>query len=219
VSEQPLDRLLERISDRDAKVVVVGQGYVGLPLAMRAADIGFRVLGYELASERVEALRAGKSYVEDVPDAQLASALSSGYWATDDAADLRDFDIAVITVQTPLREGVPDLSYIEAAARDLVTALRAGALVVLESTTYPGTTVDLLCPILENSSSDIRPSASTPVTSTGRLRPRRRSSRASTPHPSRRQKRSMARSSTRLSRCRQQVRPNSSNCWRTRFGT
>jgi UDP-N-acetyl-D-glucosamine dehydrogenase len=151
VSEQPLDRLRERITDRDAKVVVVGQGYVGLPLAMRAADIGFRVLGYELASERVEALRAGKSYVEDVPDAQLANALGSGYWATSDAVDLRDFDIAVITVQTPLREGVPDLSYIEAAARDLAAVLRAGALVVLESTTYPGTTVDLLCPILEQS--------------------------------------------------------------------
>jgi nucleotide sugar dehydrogenase len=96
-------------------------------------------------------LRAGRSYVEDVPDAQLASALAAGYHATSDAADLAGFDVAVITVQTPLREGNPDLAYIEAAAHDVAKSLQSGALVVLESTTYPGTTDELLRPILEES--------------------------------------------------------------------
>ena len=141
--------LIAKIDDRRAKVVVVGQGYVGLPVAMRAAEVGFRVVGYDVAPGRVDALAAGRSYVEDVPDARLAAALTAGYHPTYDAADLRDFDVAIITVQTPLRENMPDLSFIEAAAGDLAVWLRPGTLVVLESTTYPGTTDELLRPILD----------------------------------------------------------------------
>ena len=147
-----LQRLIQRLDDRDAKVVVVGQGYVGLPLAMRATEVGYRVvLGYETSEDRVHALRAGRSYVEDIPDRQLAAALTSGYDASDDPSDLGGFDVAIITVPTPLRDGVPDLSYIEAAARQLVPHLVPGALIALESTTYPGTTEELLRPILESS--------------------------------------------------------------------
>jgi nucleotide sugar dehydrogenase len=143
--------LLARIEDRTARVVVVGQGYVGLPVAMRAAEVGFGVTGYELDTTRLAALREGRSYVEDVPSERIAAALAVGYRATDRVEDLAGFDVAVISVPTPLREGTPDLSYVEAAGATLARALSPGALVVLESTTYPGTTEELLRPILEES--------------------------------------------------------------------
>jgi len=152
--QDPTNRAAEltaKIRERRAKVVVVGQGYVGLPVAIRSAEVGFTVVGYDVAPGRVEALRAGHSYVEDVPDERLAGALAARYLPTHDAQDLRDFDVAVITVQTPLRENIPDLSFIEAAARDLAVWMTPGSLVVLESTTYPGTTDELLRPILEES--------------------------------------------------------------------
>ncbi len=147
-----LPKFLARIENRDAKVAIVGQGYVGLPLAMRAAEIGFRVVGYDNSVDRVESLRAGRSHVEDVADEQLAAALAGDYRPSCDPLDLRGFDVAVISVPTPLRDGVPDLSFIENAARDLAGRLERGALVVLESTTYPGTTEELLRPILEETS-------------------------------------------------------------------
>jgi UDP-N-acetyl-D-glucosamine dehydrogenase len=144
-----LRRLRSRIEDRQAKVAVVGQGYVGLPLAMRAVEVGYAVVGYDVTPARIDELRAGRSYVGDVRDAQVAEALRTGYLPSCDVDDLHDFDIAVITVQTPLNEGIPDLSFIESAGRDLARFLSPGALVVLESTTYPGTTEELLRPILE----------------------------------------------------------------------
>jgi nucleotide sugar dehydrogenase len=147
---EPVPDLLQRLDDRSAKVAVVGQGYVGLPLAVRAAELGFRVVGYDTSRERVDALRAGRSYVEDIPDEELRRALGASYHPTRDPLDLRAFDVAVVTVPTPLRDGTPDLSYIEAAGRDLATFLDRGALVSLESTTYPGTTEELLRPILES---------------------------------------------------------------------
>ncbi len=132
------------------KLVVVGQGYVGLPLAMRAVDVGYEVVGVEVDKNRVERLVAGDSYVEDVSPACLEAALATGrYRPTVSYDDCREFDVAVITVPTPLREGNPDLSYIEESGRSLAPLLRAGAIVVLESTTYPGTTQELLAPILE----------------------------------------------------------------------
>jgi len=127
---------------------VVGQGYVGLPVAMRAIEIGYQVVGYEASHQRATALAAGQSHVGDISNETLAAALLNGYVPTTDRADLADFDIAVISVPTPLTEGLPDLSFIEAAGRDLATHLRPGACVVLESTTYPGTTSELLAPIL-----------------------------------------------------------------------
>ncbi len=143
--------LIGRIDDRTARVVIVGQGYVGLPVAMRAVEVGFAVTGYEIDPRRVDALRRGISFVEDVPDDRLAAALAQGYAATDAVADLADFDVAIISVPTPLRDGAPDLSFVESATRSLATVLRPGALVVLESTTYPGTTEELVRPILEES--------------------------------------------------------------------
>jgi UDP-N-acetyl-D-glucosamine dehydrogenase len=145
------DRLTSRIDERRAVVAVLGQGHVGLPVAMRAAAVGFRVIGLDTDPERVAALRAGTSYVRDVSDAELATAIDAGYLPTTDPADLASFDVAVITVPTPLGDGIPDLSYVEQAAHAVAEALRPGALIVLESTTYPGTTNELVRPILERS--------------------------------------------------------------------
>jgi len=151
MTENQLSRLLDRIGDRSAKIAVIGQGYVGLPVAMRATEVGFRVVGYDTSPQRVEALRSGRSYIEDIPDEQLQAALDQGYYPTRDPLDLRAFEVAIITVPTPLRDGAPDLTFIESAGRDLAPRLEAGAVVVLESTTYPGTTEELLRPILESS--------------------------------------------------------------------
>jgi UDP-N-acetyl-D-glucosamine dehydrogenase len=131
-------------------VVVVGQGYVGLPLALRAVEVGHRVVGFDTDEARMAKLAAGDSYVDDVTASQLKAALDSGrYMPTGDETACKGFDVALITVPTPLKEGVPDLSFIEDAGAMLARNLHPGATVVLESTTYPGTTVELLVPILE----------------------------------------------------------------------
>ncbi|WP_313356470.1 nucleotide sugar dehydrogenase [Microbacterium sp.] len=137
-------------SSESGIVVVVGQGYVGLPIAMRAVEVGYDVIGIDVDPKRVDALNRGESYVEDVAAADLAAAIASGrYRASTDYAAAAGFRTAVVTVPTPLRETLPDLSYIEDAARSLAAQLTAGALVVLESTTYPGTTEELFVPLLE----------------------------------------------------------------------
>jgi UDP-N-acetyl-D-glucosamine dehydrogenase len=140
---------LSRLEDRSAHVAVLGQGYVGLVVAMRASEAGFRVTGLEPDRARATQLAAGRSYIEDVPDEVLQDALARGYRPTADPDDIAGFDVAVISVPTPLREGLPDLSFIESAGRHAAAHLRRGGLVILESTTYPGTTEELLLPILE----------------------------------------------------------------------
>jgi UDP-N-acetyl-D-glucosamine dehydrogenase len=135
------------------KAVVVGQGYVGLPLAVQAVNRGFDVVGFDVDHERIKLISAGTSTIEDISDAQLQAALDTGrFRPTTDSADCAGFDYAVISVPTPLREGVPDLSYIESATRSLAVHLRPGACIILESTTYPGTTEELVGPILEEAS-------------------------------------------------------------------
>ncbi len=134
-------------------VVVVGQGYVGLPVAMRAIEVGFEVTGFDVSDDRIDSLAAGSSYVEDIADAELQAALASGrYHPTANSRDCKDFDFAVVSVPTPLTEGDPDLSYVENAARSLAPHLRPGATVILESTTYPGTTEELFGPLLAEGS-------------------------------------------------------------------
>lgn len=141
------------MSEPSRRVVVVGQGYVGLPVAVRAVMGGYSVLGFEVDPAKVDALNAGRSHVEDISDDQLAEILETDrYRATKDPADLAGFDVAVISVPTPMGEGVPDLSFIESAARTVAPRVSAGSTVILESTTYPGTTEELVGPILEEGS-------------------------------------------------------------------
>jgi UDP-N-acetyl-D-glucosamine dehydrogenase len=135
------------------RVVVAGQGYVGLPLAVRAAQVGHSVVGYDIDKERVKRLADGQSYVEDVSSEELRTVLASGaYQPSAEARACAGFDFAVITVPTPLRDGIPDLACVENAARTLARFLRPGATVGLESTTYPGTTEEFVGPTLEEGS-------------------------------------------------------------------
>lgn len=140
--------------DARGRVVILGQGYVGLPVSMRAVEVGYDVVGYDVAKDRVERLRAGQTFIDDITDEQIAAAIATGrFTATYDQADLANFDIAVISVPTPLRDGAPDLSYIETASDALAPYVRKGSCVILESTTYPGTTEEIVVPRLEAGSS------------------------------------------------------------------
>jgi UDP-N-acetyl-D-glucosamine dehydrogenase len=132
------------------RLVVVGQGYVGLPLTMRALEVGFDVVGFDVDESRVQRLREGRTFIDDVTDADVAAALATGrFLPTTDQADLAGFDVAVVTVPTPLRDGAPDLTYVESAASMLAPHVSPGCCVVLESTTYPGTTESVFIPLLE----------------------------------------------------------------------
>jgi UDP-N-acetyl-D-glucosamine dehydrogenase len=135
------------------RLVVVGQGYAGLPVAIRAVEAGFDVVGFDVDVVKIKRLAAGESHVEDVTSDQVARALATGrYEATDDPARTRGFDVAVIDVPTPLTEGAPNLSHVTDAATMLAGSLSSGATVILESTTYPGTTEDLVAGVLEEGS-------------------------------------------------------------------
>jgi UDP-N-acetyl-D-glucosamine dehydrogenase len=144
-----LSRLRERIESRRATVAVVGLGYVGLPLLVAAGNEGFAVIGMDVDPTKIRALRKGESYVGDVSDDEIAE-LPRAQFATDPLV-LVAADVIVIAVPTPLRDGGPDLSMVRAAVDQIARVLRPGQLVVLESTTYPGTTEDLVQPILESS--------------------------------------------------------------------
>jgi UDP-N-acetyl-D-glucosamine dehydrogenase len=143
-----------RDEDRVTKfVAVVGQGYVGLPLAMAAVGAGYDVVGVDVDEQRVERLAAADSFIEDISSGELRAALDSGrYRATGTWSHAAGAEIFVITVPTPLREGAPDLTYVEESGRAIAELLKPGATVVLESTTYPGTTDQVLLPILEQGS-------------------------------------------------------------------
>ncbi|HEY6578826.1 MAG TPA: nucleotide sugar dehydrogenase [Rhizomicrobium sp.] len=147
------DLLKHRIESRQAVVGVVGMGYVGQPLAIAAHRKGFRVIGFDTDIAKVSALNGGSSGIRTIPDENIVAMRRSGrFHATGDAADLSLPDVVLICVPTPLtRYREPDLSFVENTSRALAAALRAGQLVCLESTTYPGTTSDVVRPILEES--------------------------------------------------------------------
>ncbi len=143
--------LQTRIEEKTARVAIVGQGYVGLPLAVEFARAGFRVTGLESDGERVAALTRGESYIPDVPTEMLQQVIQAGrFVATSNVAVLADQDVIVLCVPTPLRKSKdPDVSHIVASARDVARCLAPGQLVVLESTTYPGTTEEVLLPMFQ----------------------------------------------------------------------
>ena len=140
-----------RLSDRSARIGVVGLGYVGLPLALAAAEAGYAVLGFDTDPDKVARLEAGESYLGHVPAAAVARVRASGrFAATADFDRLVEAEVIAICVPTPLgRHREPDLSFVEGTARQIAKRLRRGQLVILESTTYPGTTREILRPILE----------------------------------------------------------------------
>ncbi len=141
------------MSHEKTRVAVIGQGYVGLPVAMRAVEVGYDVVGFDLDKRKIDGLKEGITHIDDITDNDVAAALATGrYLPTAAEADLHGFDIAVVTVPTPLRDGAPDLSYIESSVRTVGAHLRTGATVILESTTYPGTTDGYVKPILEDAS-------------------------------------------------------------------
>lgn len=144
---------LEKIQQREARVVVIGLGYVGLPLAVEIGGAGFSVIGYDKSGERVAAVAQGVSYIKDVPDQALKELTRSGRLAaTTDPSCLASADVAVICVPTPLNKSkAPDNSYIIAAAEDLLPHMHRGMLIVLESTTFPGFTREVLLPRLSES--------------------------------------------------------------------
>jgi UDP-N-acetyl-D-glucosamine dehydrogenase len=144
------ERLEQRIASREARPAVVGLGYVGLPLLVELAQAGFRAIGVDIDTERIRVLREGRSYVQDVPDAAVSAALRSGQIEIGTDFDLlRGADTIDICVPTPLRKTRdPDVSYIVAATEGVVPRFGPGKLVILESTTYPGTTEELVLPKL-----------------------------------------------------------------------
>jgi UDP-N-acetyl-D-glucosamine dehydrogenase len=143
-------QLLQRLQDRTAIVSVVGLGYAGLPLAVEFAHVGLHVIGVDVDAHKVNALQRGESYVADVPAARVAECVRAGRLrATNDYAALRDADAVIVCVPTPLRKSRdPDLSFIVSAAESLMPHIHPGVLIVLESTTYPGTTEEIYEPKL-----------------------------------------------------------------------
>src|ERR1700761_3593871 len=149
----PSDRKPEFFKGSQLKVGIIGCGYVGLPLGLRFAEAGHKVTGFDTDPKKVTMLNAGKSYIEHIQQAKIQQYVNSKHFrATTDFSELKDVDAIIICVPTPLDERrEPDLSYVENTGLSIYPHLQKGQLVVLESTTYPGTTEELLLPILEKS--------------------------------------------------------------------
>ena len=147
------DTLLKKIEDRTIVAGVVGLGYVGLPLAVEKAKAGFRTIGFDVQKQKVDMVNAGSNYIGDVVDSDLQRLVSEGMLsATSDFSFIRDVDFVAICVPTPLdAHQQPDISYVRSSAEAVARFLHPGMMVVLESTTYPGTTEELVKPILETS--------------------------------------------------------------------
>ena len=145
------DELIKKITDKQAQVGVIGLGYVGLPLLVEFAAKGFRAIGFEVDENKAKRINEGQSYIGDVPATRLNEMVKSERLrATTDFNNLGDCDVIIICVPTPLRKTKePDVSYILAAAEEIQKRLRRGQLIILESTTYPGTTDEVLLPMFE----------------------------------------------------------------------
>ncbi len=141
---------LKRLQDRNAAVGIIGLGYVGLPLSILLAHAGFKVTGFDIDQKKIDSLTAGNSYIFRIPSDDIQSIRDKGFTATADFSKLTEQDAIILCVPTPLTEHhEPDLSYVEDTAKMIAPWLQAGQLVVLESTTYPGTTEEVLIPLLE----------------------------------------------------------------------
>src|SRR3984957_19868423 len=146
-----VEREPEFFAGKNIKVGIIGCGYVGLPLALRFADVGQFVTGFDTDKSKIDKLNAGESYIQHIPADKIAAHVNAKHFdATTDFKRLRDMDAVLICVPTPLDERrEPDLSYVEQTAQSIAPNLQRNQLIVLESTTYPGTTEELVLPILE----------------------------------------------------------------------
>ena len=168
--EQPLsattlkEESIAKLQSRAAKVGVIGLGYVGLPIALLFTEEGFRVTGFDIDTTKIDMLTSSRSYICRIPQTEIALARDRGFQAATDFSGISEMDAIVICVPTPLTEyREPDLSYVTETVKSIAPNLRAGQLVVLESTTYPGTTEEVVVPLLEKgNSSDLRVSRDDP---------------------------------------------------------
>ncbi|ADL08331.1 nucleotide sugar dehydrogenase [Thermosediminibacter oceani] len=144
--------LIEKINTKTAKIGVIGLGYVGLPLAVEKAKVGYQVIGFDIQQKKVEMVNSGINYIGDVIDGDLKKVVESGKLkASSDYDEIRELDIVTICVPTPIdKNKQPDLTYVKNSTKEIAKRLHTGMLIVLESTTYPGTTEEVLKPILED---------------------------------------------------------------------
>jgi len=147
--------IIEKIQNKSAKIGIIGLGYVGLPLGLEFAKKGFDVLGFDLDNKKIEFLENGKSYIKHIDSERIRNCVNEGKLsATSDFSSISDVDAVIICVPTPLNEyREPDMSYVEGTAQTISKYMRAGQLIILESTTYPGTTEDILLPLFQNANS------------------------------------------------------------------
>lgn len=149
-SANSVPELKHKLESREARIGIVGMGYVGLPLALLFSSERFRVTGFDIATDKVATLNAGKSYIVRILPESIAAARKAGFHATADYAEIAEMDAIIICVPTPLDEHhEPDLSYVTGTVRAIAPHIHDGQLIVLESTTYPGTTEEVVVPLLE----------------------------------------------------------------------
>ncbi len=148
------EKIRQRILAREARIGIVGMGYVGLPLALLFSEERFAITGFDIDARKVETLNAGGSYIVRIPPAEIQAAQKNGFQATSDYSRIQQMDAVLICVPTPLNEHhEPDLSFIKGTLQAIAPHLRQGQLIILESTTYPGTTEEVVVPLLEQGNS------------------------------------------------------------------
>ena len=220
-----LSELLGKIKARTARIGIVGLGYVGLPLAVEFAEAGLPALGVDVDADKTARINAGSSYIDDVPDARLKPLVASGKLrATTRYDDLRQVDAISICVPTPLRKtGDPDMSYINRAAQSIAQIRRPGMLILLESTTYPGTTEEIILPRIAGDKLTVgedvfiaySPERIDPATASSPCATRQKSSAASPTLAARPRRLCTKRLSNRSCRCLRRPPQRWSSCWKT----
>jgi UDP-N-acetyl-D-glucosamine dehydrogenase len=150
VAVDGLHKIIQRIESREARIGIVGMGYVGLPLALLFSEEGFAITGFDIDAHKVDTLNRGGSYIVRIPGTDIQLAQKNGFQATADYSGIGKMDVVIICVPTPLNEHhEPDLSFITGTVKAMAPHLRQGQLIILESTTYPGTTEEVVVPLLE----------------------------------------------------------------------
>ena len=161
----PIAEIKQKLEDRTARIGIIGLGYVGLPLALLFSEERFPVTGFDIDPSKVETLNGSGSYIVRIAPDEIGRARQAGFRATSDYSEIASMDAVLICVPTPLNDyHEPDLSYVTQTAKSIAPYLREGQLIVLESTTYPGTTEEVLVPLLESGNANSLRVARTPET-------------------------------------------------------